>query len=221
MKAGQFLLTGDTIKFSREHVLSDGQNRLSACVRAGKRFRSHVVFGGSPEAFAVIDTNTPRTNEDTLRIEGCVYPNLAARAVRWIMIQRGNPEERGRTFDNATLLKYYQTQIDQPRLDRIISNVVKIGKAIPQGSLAGLLYLFEERDRQATEDFIVELIQRKRGGMALIKKIDELRRSTLGRMHETSVNAFIIQAWQPYRNGRRPTKSTFTWTTAKEFPSLG
>src|SRR5262245_41063508 len=40
---GLWGLTGDTIKFGSDSLLKDGQNRLAACVRAGKVLTSHVV----------------------------------------------------------------------------------------------------------------------------------------------------------------------------------
>ena len=38
-------LTGDTIKFGTNGLLLDGQNLLSAGVRSGRSFRTHIVFG--------------------------------------------------------------------------------------------------------------------------------------------------------------------------------
>jgi hypothetical protein len=45
---GLWGLTGDTIKFGTDGLLKDGQNRLSACVRAGRPMASHAVFGIDP-----------------------------------------------------------------------------------------------------------------------------------------------------------------------------
>src|SRR5262249_46857422 len=49
---GRWGMTGDTIKFGSNGVLRDGQNRLAACIRAGKSFRSHTVFGIDPDLFS-------------------------------------------------------------------------------------------------------------------------------------------------------------------------
>jgi hypothetical protein len=47
----QWMLTGDTLKFSSKGRLRDGQNRLFACIRANKPFRTHVVFGIDDDVF--------------------------------------------------------------------------------------------------------------------------------------------------------------------------
>src|SRR5216684_5104576 len=51
MTRSRWGLTGDTIKFGTDGRLLDGQNRLSAGVRSGKSFRTHVVFGIDPGLF--------------------------------------------------------------------------------------------------------------------------------------------------------------------------
>jgi hypothetical protein len=45
MTARAFLPNGESVKFGAGGMLRDGQNRLAACVKAGVRFESLVVFG--------------------------------------------------------------------------------------------------------------------------------------------------------------------------------
>lgn len=51
MNDNQWRLTGDTIKFTQSGALGDGQNRLFACVKSNKSFRSHIVFGIADDVF--------------------------------------------------------------------------------------------------------------------------------------------------------------------------
>ena len=83
MAAQRWSLTGDTIKFSNEKRLRDGQNRLAACVRAGAAFSTYIVFGIDDAAFDRMDQGRNRSGSDVLAIAG--YSNTAALsgAVRW------------------------------------------------------------------------------------------------------------------------------------------
>jgi len=61
---------GETIIFCIDGTLIDGQNRLSACVRANKPIRSLVAFGRSKESFYTVDRGRSRTISSDLQIAG-------------------------------------------------------------------------------------------------------------------------------------------------------
>jgi hypothetical protein len=83
MMAGEWMLTGDTIKFSNAKLLRDGQNRLKACERAGVPFRTHIVFGIDDEAFDRLNQGKNRNGADVLSIAGYQYVAALSGAVRW------------------------------------------------------------------------------------------------------------------------------------------
>jgi hypothetical protein len=60
MQAGEWRLTGDTLKFSDRGILRDGQNRLLAGAAGGSPFQSHVVFGVPDEFFSAMDQGKNR-----------------------------------------------------------------------------------------------------------------------------------------------------------------
>src|SRR5437667_9012867 len=55
MASSRWGVTGDTIKFGTDGRLLDGQNMLSAGVRSGESFRTHVIFGIDPALFGRMD----------------------------------------------------------------------------------------------------------------------------------------------------------------------
>jgi hypothetical protein len=65
--AGEWMLTGDTIKFSDAGLLRDGQNRLMACIKAGVPFRTHIVFGIDDKAFDRLDQGKNRNGAASCR----------------------------------------------------------------------------------------------------------------------------------------------------------
>ena len=79
MADGEWDLTGDTIKFSREGELVDGQHRLSAVVQANTPVRMVVVRGVQSAAFGSIDVGRRRTAAQFL--QGYKNAALVAAAV--------------------------------------------------------------------------------------------------------------------------------------------
>lgn len=79
-----FMVTGDTIKFSDAARLVDGQNRLFACVESEKPLITHVVWGVPDEAFDRIDRGSTRSTEDIFHRAGVPYAASVAHAVRYL-----------------------------------------------------------------------------------------------------------------------------------------
>lgn len=69
MKKGEWVLTGDTIKFSSEGKLLDGQHRLRAVIRSGATILVYVVTADDPRAFMYMDRGKPRSAGDLITID--------------------------------------------------------------------------------------------------------------------------------------------------------
>lgn len=216
----KWLLTGVPIIFARSGSLLDGQNRLYACVRSGVPFVTHVVFGITDAAFAVIDTNSVRTNKDAAVIDGMSYPEISAAAVRWLMIYDRDPLDRSLSFTNVELLDYYHSAIDKDVFERSVQRAVKVRKILPTGSLAAHFYMFEKRNMRVTAKFAADLADNVRGGLKLMAKLKTLRGQRMGRLHEVEINALLILAWNAYRRGETVTADTLKWDENKDFPSF-
>lgn len=221
MGASNWKLTGVPLIFSRGNILLDGQNRLTACVRSGVPFKTHVVFGIADEAFVVIDTGAGRTNPDAMKIDGVPYPEVHAQAVRWLMIRNIDPLQRGLSFTNEEVLDYYRTGVDEESMGRAVKRAIAVHKPLPTGSLAAHLYLFEKSNAKAAARFAQDLADRRGGGLKLINKLTALRKQGMGRLHETQSNALIIQAWNAYRAGNAVSMSMLNWNENKEYPTIG
>lgn len=70
MKNGEWMLTGEPIKFSNKGFCIDGQHRLHACIEADTSFPTLIVTGLPGESFEVMDAGAPRTAADILGIRG-------------------------------------------------------------------------------------------------------------------------------------------------------
>jgi hypothetical protein len=70
MAGDRWLVTGDTIKVSTAGEILDGQHRLAGVVESKTTQRLLIIEGLAPETRNVIDTGTPRTGGDALRLAG-------------------------------------------------------------------------------------------------------------------------------------------------------
>lgn len=75
---------GETIKFSPEGKLLDGQHRLQGCVLANTDIVVDVVYGVPEDSQSTIDVGRKRSIGDQLTIQGMKYGNQIAAAVRWV-----------------------------------------------------------------------------------------------------------------------------------------
>ena len=75
---GDFVLNGETLIFSNEGNLLDGQHRLTAVVAAGKSITSMVAMGMDPDTAKTVDRGKTRDLGDVLTRLG--YPNGKALA---------------------------------------------------------------------------------------------------------------------------------------------
>lgn len=66
MIKGDWLLNGDTIRFDKDGVLLDGQNRLIACIDADISFKTAIVVGLDSGVFNTIDQGRVRSKANLL-----------------------------------------------------------------------------------------------------------------------------------------------------------
>ena len=225
---GLWAITGDTIKFGVDGLLKDGQNRLAACVRAGKGFSSHTVFGIQPELFSRMDIGKNRTGGDVFAIAGIPYASHTAAAVRWLLILTGgDPADRGAQFSNEELLKAYREQFDADKLEHSIQEALGVRKTChhPVGPLAALHYLFAEHQPRKADDFFDEWAtgraKRVRApSRYLQKRLMEIATTSNNRIHENVRNALIIKAWNAFYAGRTVSKADMQHAISDPMPKI-
>jgi hypothetical protein len=114
MKAGQWELNGETIKFSTEGVLLDGQHRLRAVVQSGVTIQSYVIHNLSGKVFDTIDTGANRSIGDLLALQGEIDTGRLGPALRlqYVHDELGSVRELtsmlARTVNNRDLLETLQ-----------------------------------------------------------------------------------------------------------------
>lgn len=82
MAAGRWKLTGESIKFSRELRLLDGQNRLAAVIKSGATVPMFVTRGLDDDSQRVMDTGAKRNSADDLGMHGEKHASTLAAVCR-------------------------------------------------------------------------------------------------------------------------------------------
>jgi hypothetical protein len=200
-------LTGDRIKFGNNDELLDGQNRLSACVKSGKPFRTHVVFGIDPALFGRMDIGKPRNAADVLHIAEFKYASTLAAAIRWAHLLDNDP------YNRETLQPDFVLELARGKYADI-EPFLKYGRDInrhfshPAGQIAALIYHFAKHDNNKANDFVRAWQRGDRNGKyQIIDTMQALlhsqRANNNGRIHELAHAGIIIKAWNVFRAGQK------------------
>ncbi len=89
LKNDEWMLNGESISFSKSGRLLDGQHRLTACINAGKSFKTVIIKGiEDGAAFGTIDTGKPRSVTDLMSLQGLpkapLFSAVAKQHKAWI-----------------------------------------------------------------------------------------------------------------------------------------
>ena len=214
MRAGQWKLTGESIKFNTKGELIDGQHRLEAVIETGVEITILVCRNVPDDAFMELDTGGMRTPGDILTVQGYDYTSGVAAAIRNITsIYEIEGGAAGSTLghkrvDPETLLEY-AAQYRNELVEAVKATMTKEAKMVcrPPSLFASLYFIFAEHNKKGTAEFFTSLID----GTNLERHgpVYELRRLLLQfaadkhRKRPAFYKAAItIKAWNAYQTRR-------------------
>ncbi len=225
MEAGRWLLNGESIKFSSDGRLKDGQNRLMAIIRSGATIDTVVVRGLLSAAQVTMDTGAPRRLNDVLQMRGERNVNSLATVVRAIanFAYFGAPFTTGHAA--APSQQQYLAILDKyPDLrDATTFGAGRNVEGLSRSNVATLYWLFKHVDVDDARRFFDLLVH----GEGLFKgdPVHTLRERLLkdsGR-NNTPLSAqaktvFTIKAWNAWRSGAH--MSLLKWNSTEPFPEI-
>lgn len=207
MQRGEWEENGETIKFSTDGQLIDGQHRLTAIIATGMTITLDVCFGLKPRAQRTLDTGRKRTVADQLSIENVPYSHHTSAAVKWLYtLVTGEPNIAIDAPEVESFLDQHPNLIDSVKL--VCSNKKFRGSA---SLMSAIHYIGTEyQNAGALADKFVQVL---RDGIPDTRydnpKLDpayKLREKYSGmRKLQPSRNAQlddIIYAWNAFRVGR-------------------
>lgn len=144
-----WLPTGETVKFTADGRLLDGQHRLLAVIHA-QRTVAMLVARGVPEAsFAVLDTGRARSIADVLGLEGYRHAATLSGIAR-----RSYAYASGLSFsfgaDIPTLLAFAKAHPRMQEVAKLVDEQVR-SRVYPKVSLATVLFLATDGGHHVAE----------------------------------------------------------------------
>lgn len=226
MREGRWLVHSQGISFSRNGLLNNGQNRLTAIVRAGCPVHLNVSFGEDRDAFSVLDTGKGRTGQDAVEIAGLPYATGQAAAARlYTLIEwQSKGTIASRRVDNDVIL---ETLATVPEIGLTIKESSELSKpkrlGVPIGAMTVALARIKRSTKQPEKlpEFVKHLREGDRITGTLLSLREKLRSGEFGRKLSTNdyrqmaITAAIIYGWNNWAAGK---KNKFGWTTEQAFP---
>lgn len=215
MEAGNWMVTGETIKFDRAGALMDGQHRLESIVASGKPQRMLIVEGLEPAARGVIDTGAIRTGGDALRLAGVDSSNpeaLAAAARLLVLWQSGRLRVMGsgmRKDDRATHQEIIDMVTREPDLLDAVKDATRdyprIGIPVgPQAMCRVVLHRIAAEDAgvfwDALSGYATDGANDPRA--VLLYTVQQMR--ALGQLRKPGESVgLVFSAWNAWRDGQK------------------
>lgn len=213
---GYWKVNGETIKFSKEGALLDGQHRLSAIVKSGKPIISAVMTNLDPDSFDTLDVGMKRTPAQLFAIAGEPHPQLTSAFtniyIRYKNGLSGLTEKTGRAVSFQQQRRVLRENEDMRETIDLLGgrnmHGVRGGKAVP----ALIHYLAKKKHGPtAAREFVLGVFAPPNEGaeFAMTSPLRHLReilhapKKRVARWSQEMVLAYYIPAWNGYAENKR------------------
>lgn len=213
MKAGNWLLNGETIKIAPDGGVVDGIHRLKAVTESCATIYAYVAFGVPWEAQITVDTGSSRLMSDQLHLAGdknaIVLAAVAKRVWRWLEGYRSSGGPAPTHTEMALLIAQCPLIIEATEYAMHARGRWQYVRA----STYGVAYfVFSERASNVAAVEFLDMVV-KGAGLEEGHPVLALRDRTLraSRRDQASLSeheqlALMIMAWNAWRQGRTLTR---------------
>lgn len=220
-----FEITGDSLKFSDDGKLLDGQHRLQACCQTKTPFQTHVIFGLPQAISRYLDEGKKRTPADVLTLNGFENAAILAGAVRWVKAFETHTYTRHLDMTNAEVLELVQGKYAAIADHLTAGRQIWVAFGHPPSLITAVSYAISRHDKRLAYDFIHEWvhgarIDRNIGFDKLSQRLISVKRENGGIVNAYIRAALVIQTFNHWRAGVVPSLRSLTWNTSLSFPKL-
>lgn len=209
IKSGNYLVTGDSIRFDWNGVLVDGQHRLLAIIAAGQPVTTLVIRDLNPRVRDVIDAGAKRSAADALGFNDVsAYATTIAAAIRLIIgVNRGvvvTTASRVPDLTNSEIVDWYVADGGQ------IEEYAKLSRSwyrklhCRPGVLVGAVHLLASVDAEQSMRFFGDMINHTLDGPHDPRKVLMLRlergEQSGERMPEAEQLFYLLRVWNAWRS---------------------
>lgn len=216
MKKGDWMQTGDTIKFGSDGSLLDGQHRLNAVVKYGAPVKLMVAEGLNKEVFQVIDTGKSRSAADVVAASGFKYSHNLASVARAILIYQTGVYSKtndGRLrASNKMILEFVQKH-DENLLEIVTlcqNHIYQNFRFVPLSTLGMLYYVFSKKNQAKTDEFFNKYAQgidlSESNPIRLLRERLIKDSANKSRLNNRDKAALMIYTWNNFIQGKRVTQ---------------
>lgn len=203
-----YVLNGETIKFSDSDVLLDGQHRLQAVIEADKPIVTLVVRGLEATSQDTIDVGAKRTFSDILKLAGEHNTATLAACTRisWFIDTFGEPKTGPGQYPSVRqLTAYLGANPDLRKSGLVGQQAARSTLRIPSSIGGGLHYQMFRLDPTRADDFWNLLLLNDAPKGSPIYALRETLLKDLGKPHRMSPThraALIVKAWNFWVTGK-------------------
>lgn len=211
MSNGEWMLTGEALKFSADGSLVDGQHRLLAVIEAGRPVTFLVIKGLPSSVQDVLDTGRARTAGDQLAIHGYANPTTAAAAARVALLYESDrfyTERVKKAVSHREILDFCE---GNSLLAFATSRSSQISKSVDVRPSIAAMTFYELL--KVDSDAAVEFFDRLSDGanlptgspiLALRARARALR-GERARLPDEALVSMVFRTWNAWRKNRRLT----------------
>lgn len=204
---GNWLTTGDTIKFDCNGVLIDGQHRLSMIASQKKSVMCLVITGLDPKVKGVLDTNARRAAHDALAFAGVAkYGSFIAAAKIRLEMDRRTVTLTSGLRSEATNSQVVDWCLAHPHISDLAPVAKRIGEVLncPPSPLLAAMSVLHELDADACSEFFTSIEEMSTNGsgdprLALIRSMKTVRTFPSNHQGPAYMRAYYT-AWNAWRD---------------------
>jgi hypothetical protein len=209
---GEWKVTGEPIKFSKNGNLIDGQHRLAAIILADQGIQLSIIRNIDNSAFDVIDIGRPRRISDILAIMKISNSSAVAAGIRvFIAFKKLNPNGSPSLQEKTSAIDVERVISRSKNYEHwaFLANSDRYKKIIPTGLSMGLGMIFSEKSDSYAHLFFEKLISGE--GLSAKDPILTLRdrlisnKSSTLKLPQAHLAFFIVKAWNASRSNKKLT----------------
>lgn len=212
MEEGRFRFNGDSIRFSYEGVLLDGQHRLRAAVKANFTLDTNVCFGLPPDTQETMDDPMIRSSAHQLALAGIPNASQSAAIAALILTHQrsgvARQNDMGSRPTKRQVGEFVMVDFNNGGAIQVAINqgrkLSKIG--VTCGTAGFCYYLFATRSMELADRFFNELAsgaELSEGNPAYLLRERLIANKATSKVKMTKIYllALFFKAWNAYRMG--------------------
>lgn len=209
LERGEWVMTGDSIKFAPDGTLMDGQHRLLAVIQSGVPIKTLVVRGVTPEAFPLLDQPKQRRLSDFLHMEGTTNARNVSAMLSLLWRYKHSGRFRSMYVNDGTRLQLLDLLEEHPDLAESLPIGRKCFLHFRYGTtlMATLHYILSHIDQEDADDFFDRLatgagLEKSHPVLKLRERLIASSRGVGKTLSNDEAAALTFKAWNAYREGR-------------------